>query len=54
MRDPYKVNQLVAMLKELKEDKWFTPQCTAPGKANIKPINLDEGAIRKLITYYGG
>lgn len=55
-RDPYKVDMLVKMLKEMEEDEWFYPKCTAPGKLEkgIKSINLDEGAIRTLIKYYGG
>jgi len=55
-RDPYKVDMLVKMLKEMEEDEWFHPHCTAPGKLEkgIKSINLDEGAIRTLIRYYGG
>lgn len=55
-REPYKVDMLVKMLKEMEEDEWFLPQVTAPGKPEkgIKVINLDEGAIRELIKYYGG
>ena len=56
IRDPYKVNMLVAMLKEMETDKYFLPKVTASGKLDkgIKNINLDEEAIRTLITYYGG
>lgn len=55
-RDPYKVDMLVKMLKEMEEDEWFLPKVTAAGKLDkgIKIISLDEGAIRELIKYYGG
>lgn len=55
-RQPYKVDMLVKILKEMEEDEWFLPQVTAPGKLDkgIKSINLDKGAIRELIKYYGG
>jgi len=53
-RNPYKVDMLVKMLKELETDKWFFPQVVAYDKEGINPINLDEGAIRELIRYYGG
>jgi len=54
-REPYKEDMLVKMLKEMEEDEWFHPQVTAAGKLDkgIKAINLDKGAIRKLIKYYG-
>ena len=53
-KDPYKVDQLVKMLKELKADDYFHPQVVAHGKEDIKNINLDDGAIHLLIKYYGG
>ena len=55
-RDPYKVDMLVKMLAELKADEYFHPQVVAHGKLEkgIKNINLDEGAVRILIKYYGG
>lgn len=53
-RDSYKVNILVKILKELETDEWFFPQVVAHGKEGIAPINLDEGAIKELIKYYGG
>lgn len=53
-RDPYKVNILKHILKEMSEDEYFHAQVVADGKKFIAPINLDEGAIKELIKYYGG
>lgn len=52
-RDPYKVEMLLKSLKEMESDEWFSPQVVAH-KEGIKPINLDMGAIKELIKYYGG
>ena len=51
--DPYKVKILKAMLTEIGNDEWFIPIVKAPGK-EIHNINLDDGAIKVLIKYYGG
>lgn len=55
-RDPYKVDQLVKMLaaeEAQPEYKQYGAHLTHwSGRAN--PINIDAGAIRVLINYYGG
>ena len=53
-RDPYKVNILMKILEEMNKDEYFSAQVKAYGKEFIALINLDEGAIRELIKYYGG
>lgn len=54
-KDPYKIDQLVKMCQALEEDEWFAPQVTtAWNEKNIKPINLDKGALLTLIEYYRG
>lgn len=53
-RDSYKVNILIRILKEMNEDEYFHAQVVADKGKFIAPINLDEGAIKELIKYYGG
>lgn len=53
-KDPYKVDILIHILKEMNEDEYFHAQVVADGEKFIAPINLDEGAIKELIKYYGG